>query len=78
MDDVTREGGTGGSFEYTLEERKVLASLRKASGRTCSECQWYSVRGKHKGCFPQGKYRKFLSQSEFESGCDLFRAKNES
>ncbi|UCE91845.1 MAG: hypothetical protein JSV90_01455 [Methanobacteriota archaeon] len=58
--------------EYTPEERKVLASLRKESGRTCSHCRWYSDRGRHRGCFPNGKYRKFLSESEFDAGCELF------
>ncbi len=63
--------------EYTLEERKVLASLRKSSGRTCRNCEWYSQRGANRGCFPDGKYRKFLSASEFEAGCDSFKARSD-
>jgi len=58
--------------EYTAEEMIVLAALRGRSGRTCANCAWYSRRGTQKGCFPDGKYRKFLSAREFESGCDLF------
>jgi len=66
---------TVGQDDYTLEERKILASLRKSTGRTCMRCEWYSERGSHRGCFPDGKYRKFLSASEFEAGCDSFKAK---
>ena len=70
---MSREGRQRGEFDYTPEERQMLASLRRSSGRTCRDCQWYSERGRHKGCFPHGKYRKFLSKSEYESGCDLFK-----
>lgn len=76
--DVKRDGKAREDFEYTLEERKILASLRKSSGRTCGSCRWYSERGKHKGCFPHGKYRKFLSKAEFDAGCDLFETEGES
>lgn len=62
--------GGDDEFEYTSEERAVLASLRRSSGRTCADCKWLETRGKHKGCFPGGRYRKFLSKKEFESGCD--------
>ena len=61
--------------DYTPEERQVLASLRRSSGRTCRNCEWLSVRGSHRGCFPEGKYRKFLSASEYEAGCSMFKAK---
>lgn len=58
--------------EYTAEEMLVLASLRKSSGRTCRKCRWYVARGAQRGCYPNGKYRKWLSQAEFDSGCDAF------
>ena len=67
----------GDSFEYTPEERAVLATLRRSSGRTCANCKWLETRGKHKGCFPEGRYRKFLSKNEFESGCDEHVAKED-
>lgn len=70
-------GMAAGQDEYTLEERKILASLRKSTGRTCRHCEWYSERGSHRGCFPDGKYRKFLSASEFEAGCGSFKAKRD-
>jgi hypothetical protein len=57
---------------YTREEIIVLGSLRRGSGRTCKSCEWYSARGKNRGCFPEGKYRKWLSPEEFSSGCDMF------
>ncbi len=62
--------------EYTAEERQVLASVRRRSGRTCASCRWLQRRGKHNGCFPDGRYRKFLSSREFESGCDLFAGRD--
>lgn len=58
--------------DFTDEERMILASLRKKSGRTCVKCRWYETKGQHKGCYPEGKYRKFLSKTEFEAGCDLY------
>ncbi|OGS43683.1 MAG: hypothetical protein A3K76_04525 [Euryarchaeota archaeon RBG_13_57_23] len=58
--------------EYTAEELIVLASIRRSSGRTCRKCKWLVAKGGHKGCYPSGKYRKWLSQIEFESGCDMF------
>jgi hypothetical protein len=58
--------------DYTLEEREILASLRKKSGRTCVNCAWYMEKGQHRGCYPDGKWRKFLSKSEFEAGCDSY------
>lgn len=62
--------GKGGS--YTDDELRFLADLRRKSGRTCRSCRWLSMRGHQRGCFPEGKYRKFLSSTEFESGCDMF------
>ncbi len=64
-------------YEYTLEEREILASLRRKSGRTCIKCVWYTKKGQHRGCYPNGKWRKFLSRSEFEAGCDSFSATKE-
>lgn len=60
------------SDDYTREERIVLASLRRSSGRTCRSCRWYTPKGKQRGCFPEGRYRKWLSPEEFDSGCDRF------
>jgi hypothetical protein len=57
---------------YTREELLVLASLRSTTGRTCRNCVWFVARGKHRGCFPAGRYRKWLSPEEFDSGCDMF------
>lgn len=57
---------------YTAEEMLVLGSLRRSSGRTCRNCAWFTARGNQRGCFPDGKYRKWLSPEEFESGCDIF------
>jgi hypothetical protein len=57
---------------YTREELVVLASLRRSSGRTCRSCRWYTPKGRQRGCFPEGKYRKWLSPEEFASGCDRF------
>jgi len=65
--------GRASETEYTNEEMILLAQLRRSSGRVCRNCQWYSDRGKHKGCFPDGKYRKWLSPEEFEAGCDAFK-----
>ena len=62
---------------YTPEEREMLARLRRSSGRTCKNCSWFSQRGSHRGCFPNGRYRKFLSASEFEAGCDSFQRKEQ-
>ncbi|MCX6658538.1 MAG: hypothetical protein NTY62_07655 [Euryarchaeota archaeon] len=62
---------------YTAEEMLVLGSLRISSGRTCRNCAWYRARGTHRGCFPDGKYRKWLSPEEFESGCDMFLKREE-
>jgi len=59
---------------YTREELLVLASLRRSSGRTCVNCAWYRASGRHRGCFPEGRYRKWLSPEEYESGCDKFAA----
>jgi len=63
--------------EYTPEELVVLASIRRCAGRTCRSCAWYVAKGGHKGCWPNGKYRKWLSQKEFESGCEIFSALSE-
>jgi hypothetical protein len=60
---------------YTADERRFLADLRKTSGRSCRECRWLSMRGNQRGCFPDGKYRKFLSKDEYEAGCDRFESK---
>jgi len=57
---------------YTQDELIVLAGLRRSTGRTCRRCRWLSMRGQQRGCFPEGKYRKFLSSREYESGCELF------
>ncbi|MBN1677960.1 MAG: hypothetical protein JW880_05415 [Candidatus Thermoplasmatota archaeon] len=61
-----------GRDDYTREELVVLASLRRVSGRTCRNCRWYVAKGDHRGCFPDGKYRKWLSAEEFSSGCERF------
>ena len=68
-----RQAG-GAHPEYTREELEVLARVRKDSGRTCPRCAWYRKSGSHRGCFPHGRYRKWLSEKEFEAGCDLFEA----
>lgn len=60
---------------FTEDERRFLAGLRKSSGRTCRRCKWLSMRGQQRGCFPEGAYRKFLSASEYESGCELFQSR---
>lgn len=57
---------------YTREELIVLASARRGSGRTCRYCAWLSMRGSQRGCFPDNVYRKFLSQAEYEAGCERF------
>lgn len=62
--------------DYTREELLVLASLRRSSGRTCRSCAWYVARGKQRGCYPKGSYRKWLSPEEYESGCELFSSKH--
>lgn len=56
----------------------MLALLRKSSKRTCRYCEFYIQKGSQRGCFPNGNYRKWLSQEEFESGCDRFAAKGNS
>ena len=66
------EKGARTDAEYTRDELLVLAGLRRSSGRTCRNCAWFAMRGKHRGCFPQGKYRKWLSPEEYSSGCTLF------
>ena len=58
--------------DFTEDERRFLAGLRRTTGRTCRRCKWLSMRGQQRGCFPEGKYRKFLSAAEYESGCDMF------
>lgn len=62
----------GDDVTYTKDEQRFLAGLRRSSGRTCRRCKWLSMRGQQRGCFPEGKYRKFLSADEYESGCELF------
>jgi hypothetical protein len=57
---------------YTKDEMEFLSELRRRDGRTCRHCSWLSVRGNQRGCFPDGKYRKFLSAKEYEAGCDSF------
>jgi hypothetical protein len=69
------EGRASRKDEYTREERLVLASRRRSTGRTCRSCRWLSMRGQQRGCFPEGKYRKFLSSEEYDSGCELFAKK---
>jgi len=64
-------------LEYTREELEVLARVRRDSGRTCALCAWYRSSGGHRGCFPEGKYRKWLSGKEYEAGCSLFLAGKE-
>ena len=64
-------------YEYTLQEREILGSLRRKSGRTCIKCIWYTKKGQHRGCYPDGKWRKFLSKSEFEAGCDSYSSGKE-
>lgn len=66
-----------GSQDYTREEMLVLANLRRSSGRTCRNCAWFSAKGSHRGCFPDGRYRKWLSPEEYESGCDRYSARDE-
>ncbi len=61
--------------EYTKEELLVLANLRRGSGRTCVNCAWYVPKGKQRGCFPNGKYRKWLTAEECQAGCDAFEGK---
>jgi hypothetical protein len=68
MDEKCAVAGT----EYTKEELIVLARLRGRSGRTCRDCKWFRPKGKHRGCFPEEKYRKWLSEEEFNAGCELF------
>ncbi len=58
--------------EYTREEKQVLASLRRDSRRTCRFCVSYVQKGGQRGCFPEGKYRKWLSPEEYSFGCDAF------
>lgn len=63
--------------DYTPEELQVLAALRRASGRTCASCAWLRRSGKQLGCYPQGKYRKWLSSVEFDAGCDIHEKRPE-
>jgi hypothetical protein len=69
--------GQGEEQQYTEDELRFLATLRQTSGRTCRSCRWLSMRGQQRGCFPEGKYRKFLSGREYESGCDMFSPREE-
>lgn len=62
--------------DYTPEEMIVLAKARRDSGRTCRCCAWYVARGTQKGCFPDGKYRKWLGPEEFDSGCYRFQGRD--
>ncbi len=71
------ESNRTASGEYTREELVVLAGIRRSSGRTCANCSWYLPKGRQRGCFPDQKYRKWLSFEEFSSGCDLFKAKGD-
>lgn len=64
---------TKSNHEYTRDEMLLLASIRQGSGRTCEHCAWFSAKGTHKGCFPEGVYRKWLSPEEYRSGCAQFR-----
>lgn len=64
--------GHGDDRTYTEDELRFLAALRASSGRTCRRCKWLSMRGQQRGCFPGGKYRKFLSDAEYGSGCEQF------
>jgi hypothetical protein len=64
-----------GSQDYTREEMLVLANLRRSSGRRCRDCSWFSAKGNQRGCFPDGRYRKWLSPEEYESGCERFTAR---
>jgi len=64
--------------DYTKEELEVLAKVRRDSGRTCPRCAWYRQSGGHRGCFPEGKYRKWLSEKEYAAGCHLFSAADRS
>jgi hypothetical protein len=68
----TAEKDRRGDQGYTRDEQRFLAGLRRSGGRTCRRCKWLSMRGQQRGCFPEGKYRKFLSADEYESGCELF------
>ncbi len=68
------EKSTTRGAEYTREELIVLAGLRRRSGRTCRGCKWFRPNGKQRGCFPEDRYRKWLSEAEFEAGCELFSA----
>ena len=65
------EGRPPEEGDYTREERLLLAPRRRETGRTCRSCRWLSMRGQQRGCFPGGKYRKFLSSEEYDSGCSL-------
>jgi hypothetical protein len=69
---MVKARGSNQGGDYTREEMVMLASLRRGSGRTCEYCEWFSVRGKQRGCFPNGEYRKWLSYEEYSSGCDTF------
>ena len=73
MNNSTRNTEDG----YTREELIVLAGIRRGSGRTCGNCAWFVSKGRQKGCYPDGRYRKWLSVQEFDSGCELFLPKSE-
>jgi len=77
MGDQSRGAGQKGHApgDYTLEELQILASLRRSTGRTCTSCAWFKASGNQRGCFPEGRYRKWLSSAEFEAGCEIHESK---
>jgi ribonuclease HI len=57
-------GTPGSGMSITSRFSNYFNQVPKpATGETCETCKWLKWKGPHVGCFPNGKYRKWLSKS---------------
>jgi ribonuclease HI len=56
------------------EKPSQVVMKQVESRETCKECKWIHYSGPHVGCYPEGKYRKWLSKQFAENDkCELFK-----
>lgn len=57
---------------YETPSKQVMQEIKAIE--TCKQCHWIRYSGPHVGCYPNGKYRKWLSKIFVQNNkCELFK-----
>lgn len=61
---------------YETPSKQIMQQIKTIE--TCKQCKWIHYSGPHVGCYPDGKYRKWLPKSFAENNkCELFKPRDQ-